>query len=292
MTVIPSFALSLLRCAADGGPLTLARDQGERLRCDACGASYPVRDGFVDMLGDAPIEDAESRFEHEARAVEANQSRGAPGVPLSVVDELEVASTLRHLGDLAGCTVLELGCGAGLYTRLLAAQGARVVAVDFSAPHLAVHAAQGLDAERVALIRADVTTLRLAPSGIDLALNTLYSNLPSPTLRAATNALVVSALRPAGRYLVSAHHHDLRRRVRRRAPESRYGGSGIFYAAMTSRELANDLSAFSAVETTPAAVCLPFVMRWASDRVWRWLERVPGLNELGAILLADARKGA
>src|ERR1019366_9410577 len=168
MTVIPSFALSLLRCAADGGPLTLARDQGERLRCDACGASYPVRDGFVDMLGDAPIEDAESRFEHEARAVEANQSRGAPGVPLSVVDELEVASTLRHLGDLAGCTVLELGCGAGLYTRLLAAQGARVVAVDFSPPRppatcAASRPREPIRRQRYLLRRHDVARARERP---------------------------------------------------------------------------------------------------------------------------------
>jgi SAM-dependent methyltransferase len=44
---------------------------------------------------------------------------------------------MRLLGPVAGRDVLELGCGAGYYTRLLLAEGARHVhAVDFSAPML------------------------------------------------------------------------------------------------------------------------------------------------------------
>ena len=40
---------------------------------------------------------------------------------------------LNFLGDIVGKEVLELGCGAGFYTRLLIESGARhITAVDFS----------------------------------------------------------------------------------------------------------------------------------------------------------------
>lgn len=50
----------------------------------------------------------------------------------------ETAAFLDVLGPVSGKDVLELGCGAGFYTRQLLAHGARHVwAVDFSAPMLA-----------------------------------------------------------------------------------------------------------------------------------------------------------
>ncbi|MFM9941880.1 MAG: class I SAM-dependent DNA methyltransferase [Hyphomicrobiaceae bacterium] len=50
----------------------------------------------------------------------------------------EQRSFLRMLGPVAERDVLELGCGAGYYTRLVLAEGAKhVVACDFSEPMLA-----------------------------------------------------------------------------------------------------------------------------------------------------------
>lgn len=55
-----------------------------------------------------------------------------------VVRRREQRALLRLTGDIRGAEVLELGCGAGYYTRLLLAAGARhVVACDFSERMLA-----------------------------------------------------------------------------------------------------------------------------------------------------------
>lgn len=46
----------------------------------------------------------------------------------------EQRAVLAALGDVAGARVLEAACGAGFYTRLLRAAGARVAACDLSMP--------------------------------------------------------------------------------------------------------------------------------------------------------------
>lgn len=44
--------------------------------------------------------------------------------------ELEFPSVLRVLGDVTGLHVLDLGCGSGVYSRMLAAAGAHVTGMD------------------------------------------------------------------------------------------------------------------------------------------------------------------
>ncbi|MEK7610313.1 MAG: class I SAM-dependent methyltransferase [Patescibacteria group bacterium] len=46
--------------------------------------------------------------------------------------EIRAPALLAILGDAGGKSVLDLGCGDGYYSRLLAEKGARVVGVDFS----------------------------------------------------------------------------------------------------------------------------------------------------------------
>lgn len=65
------------------------------------------------------------------------QSASRGGV-WSFVRDQERRALVKMLGPIAGRDVLELGCGAGYYTRLLLAEGARHVhAVDFSERMLA-----------------------------------------------------------------------------------------------------------------------------------------------------------
>jgi SAM-dependent methyltransferase len=292
----PIALLSLVRCSGDAGRLRFSGDapggflvEG-RTGCESCGAEFVVRGGILDLLGDTQVADAESAYEQGAREAEAAISRGAPGVPLSVVDEIEIAGTIRHLGNVVGKTMLELGCGAGVYTRLLASSCARILAIDFSWAHLALNGKQAKYSERVGLVRADVSRLNLAPETFDVAFTTLYSNLPSRDLRETMNARVLSALRPGGKYLVSAHHQDLRRRLRRAPSRERYSGSGILFESFTGAQLARELRDFSRVDTVPVAICLPLLTHLLHDPVLRWIERVPVVNLLGATLLADARK--
>ena len=66
--------------------------------------------------------------------------------------DLEAHSVLRLLGDMAGKAILDIGCGTGVYSRLLRAQGAgRVVGYDTSthmicyAENVELHLRQGVE---------------------------------------------------------------------------------------------------------------------------------------------------
>lgn len=73
----------------------------------------------------------------------------------SRVRDAEQRSLMDMLGPVSGGDVLELGCGAGFYTRLLLAEGARHVwAVDFSEPML-----RELPKRGVTPIQGDATTV-------------------------------------------------------------------------------------------------------------------------------------
>jgi ubiquinone/menaquinone biosynthesis C-methylase UbiE len=81
----------------------------------------------------------------KARAVQAYYDSIAPSYQpaserflWSIVRNREVAALFAMLGNVSGRDVLELGCGAGFYTRLLLDRGARhVFAVDISQKMLA-----------------------------------------------------------------------------------------------------------------------------------------------------------
>lgn len=79
-------------------------------------------------------------------------------------------SELRVLGDVAGADVLEVGCGAGQWSILLAQQGARVVGLDNSARQLeharAATAAAGVD---VQLVHSAAESIPLPDRSFDLA---------------------------------------------------------------------------------------------------------------------------
>jgi SAM-dependent methyltransferase len=73
------------------------------------------------------------------------------------VRDREALAIQRMLGDVSGLEAVDLGCGAGFYTRLLLAAGARhVVAVDLSQPML-----DQLPAHGVTAVRGDATTVDL-----------------------------------------------------------------------------------------------------------------------------------
>lgn len=100
---------------------------------------------------------------------------------------------------LSGKAVCDLGCGPGLYALRMAARGARVTGVDFSASSIA-HAAA---AARAAGVEADFRTADYLhddlPAGQDLAV-LIYGDYCalSPQRRARLLARVRGVLRPGG----------------------------------------------------------------------------------------------
>jgi SAM-dependent methyltransferase len=284
--------LSLVRCPQDGGELLLA-GRGAAV-CVLCGTSFGIRDGILDLLGVDEPDNGLSRVEMAARDNDARTEhpRGLPSWHPRWRNELEVPATMRRVGDVSGRTVLELGCGTGLYTRLLTERGARVLAVDFSLESLHVNRAH-LPAGAVAsFVRVDVSGFRLRPRSIDFALTTLYSNLPTPEHREAVNLAVREALTPGGRYVVSAHHQDIRRRFGRVDRKGLYSEQfPVFYECLTRADLRRELGVFASVDVEPIVIFLPWLSRipFMRPTISRLTERIPLLRDFGQLLLATAR---
>lgn len=291
-------ALELIRCSRDGGQLMPIMPNYSKYtldgqaRCETCNKIYRIQDGILDMLGSDIPADKDSRHEMALREDAHQLLRGAPGSKPSWRDIAEIESTMRRVGNPAGKIVLELGCGPGIYTRRLLAAD-RLLAIDFSLTALRRNQAQLPADAPVGLIRADVGTICLAPRAFDLALNTLYSNLPTSELRRACNQAVAAALRPAGRYIVCSHHQDLRRVLKRLPKSGYYSQGGIFYQCFTSQTLRAELNALEIEAIEPVCVELPLISRlpsdWLRTYVAQHASRLPSLNRFGSILLASAR---
>jgi demethylmenaquinone methyltransferase/2-methoxy-6-polyprenyl-1,4-benzoquinol methylase len=102
-----------------------------------------------------------------------------------IYDKPERQADLRRLERwlpklVAGRRVLEVACGTGYWTRLLAATAAHVLATDLSAETLAVARAKGLPPERVAFRQADAYALSADLGTFDAAVACFWwSHVPA-----------------------------------------------------------------------------------------------------------------
>jgi SAM-dependent methyltransferase len=134
-------------------------------------------------LDDAPQRSYAGKLEHFSRFV-------AP----------ELRGVFAELGLAPGARVLDVGCGVGFATHMLASllgEDARVVGIDLSWPHL--RAASG--PQRVGLVQGDAAKLCFRDATFDLiwSCNTV-NHLADPV--AAVRAMR-DALRPAGRLVLA-----------------------------------------------------------------------------------------
>ncbi|TCO59603.1 class I SAM-dependent methyltransferase [Actinocrispum wychmicini] len=125
--------------------------------------------------------------------------------------ELEFTSVLATLGRTEGTRVLDLGCGSGVYTRLLAGAGADVVGLDESAGM--VDFARRRERERPCGATYLTGSLPADQHGrFDLVLGVYV--LPYATTRAELAELcgvAAVALRPGGRFVTLPIHPGFHR---------------------------------------------------------------------------------
>jgi ubiquinone/menaquinone biosynthesis C-methylase UbiE len=106
---------------------------------------------------------------------------------------------LRAVGDVSGRDVIDLGCGEGRFSRMLAERGARVTGIDLAAPMIDAAAAARVSNETYAI--ADMETLDgIASAAFDLAVS--YITLVDVHNLAAALAQAFRVLRPGGRFVV------------------------------------------------------------------------------------------
>ncbi|MBS0290531.1 MAG: methyltransferase domain-containing protein [Proteobacteria bacterium] len=95
-----------------------------------------------------------------------------------------------------GAQVIDLGCGSGVFTKLLAERGFNCMALDLSLPLLKLGKKQ---LETVDFIQADVEALPFLDNSIDiLMLSCLVHHLPDPS-KCAEQAFRV--LKPGGKFI-------------------------------------------------------------------------------------------
>ncbi|UUO08888.1 class I SAM-dependent methyltransferase [Blastopirellula sp. J2-11] len=122
--------------------------------------------------------------------------------PMQAIEQPQMRAAV---GDVHGKRVLDLGCGTGRHALWLAAQGADVVAVDFSAGMLA-EARKKSGAERVQFVALDLAQPLPYSAEFDLVVSGLvleHLRELEPFFAAAHNVLksgsraVISAMHPA-----------------------------------------------------------------------------------------------
>lgn len=122
-----------------------------------------------------------------------------PPRPHNRLMEVEQAAVVARLPELSGLKALDVGCGTGRYSQVLALRGAIVTGVDLSAPMLG-HAA----ATSTRLLRGSMLALPVASRSMDVTVSGLaLGDVEDLALAIHEMARV---LRPGGRLIYSVVH--------------------------------------------------------------------------------------
>ena len=302
----PLELLHLVRCTRDGAPLLAPAGPVREfaggwgilhghVHCTACGHEFPVREGILDMMGDAA---PEGEAAHEQALRDEHAARLDPTTTWydNEHHRMEMGPTLDAVDVTPDCTVLELGAGDGRYTTRLAGSCHALIAADFSRKSLQVLGARlaGQPAV-VGRVLADVTTLKVKRNAFDRVFSTLTSNLPTAEHRDALYRLASHAVRRRGRFIFSAHYHGVRERLRGEPKAGYYKNGGIFRYNFTLGDCHRETGRhFADVHARPIHVYLPLAGKLGIPGVVqsRLGERLPVLRHWGMIVICTATHDA
>ena len=316
----PHHLLPLLRCMSDAGALILTSEfqcgphgviRGI-LRCTTCSAEFSIEDGVVRLMH-GPLT-GEDQHEMTTRDSQNSHLPLGPFIPPPfgwrslLSDLLEIPPHLQALQP-RGRRVLEIGCGDGRLTLLMAQMGATVLAVDFSVNSLRVLASRlksgiaptayqlprphfrGDIRYLVGLVQADASHFSVAPRSFDRAISS--TPLDSREERMALYRTIAEALTDEGRYIIGVENDDLTRRLLG-LPAARRYSSGIFIEHFSPENMRREVAPFfSNIRIKPIRPRLPFLHRLplkCALYVSRIVTALPVLRHLGEILLLRAQR--
>jgi SAM-dependent methyltransferase len=320
MFEFPRHLLPLLRCSHDAGELVCKEIQSgdiglieSTLHCSKCSEQYRINNVIACLLKAAKT--AETLHEMNLKDLEYK------AMPLEFVppdsswrsklsDAIEIPPHLRMLELLNGHRVLELGCGDGRFTMLMAQRGADILAVDFSIEalrKLASRLRSGVAptsfevaplrkaaelAGHVGLVQADASEFHAAPFSFDVALSA--SPLDSRDERMRMYCAVAASLKDDGHYVAGVEHDDLLRRLFGMPIARRYTPGGIFIEHFDINMLRREMAPyffrlrFQLVRAkVPLARRLPLKLAIFLSMA---AVRLPLLRQLGEILLVSAER--
>jgi ubiquinone/menaquinone biosynthesis C-methylase UbiE/uncharacterized protein YbaR (Trm112 family) len=286
----------LIRCQENCGGLKV-EDFGAKndfiwtgsLKCNTCGAVYNINEGILELMPhQGPLE---SIVQQEVEARD-RQAKDYDNMVRNVGQEPGILSTLEHLGSVAGKTLIEFGCGTGIFTTRLAQSCKQIVALDFSKESLIVLAEKLRGEANIGLVLADVTEVHITPSCFDLALSAqVLEHIPKQG-RYLFYERVLESLVPNGIFVSTSYYQSLWRRISRSNPEG-YHTSGIFYHRFSKDEITREIGRyFQIMEAHPIRPKIPLVRRLHLPvvRLSRAFEALPILRETGQLILVKACK--
>ncbi len=297
-TGFPLSLLPLLRCPDDKGTLELGHDsiqtdqgiKSGQLRCVSCAATYNIEDGIARILSQAALDD-ESKRELVIRDQRAEIPD--PHGESSAWHQMEIVPTLEALEPFTGMHVLELGCGTGRLTVLLAQRGANVLAVDFSLASLRTLATRLRPEWCVGLVNADCCQLAVPTQSFERVLSTLVSNLPTARHRTTMMRLAANAIGDAGKFVFSTHHYGMRERLRGEPMSGRYRDTDIYRRLFRRQDILGETTPyFRNVQCRAIRIQIPLLGRLGFPVVAfsHFAERIPLFDQLGDLLLLVAQQ--
>jgi SAM-dependent methyltransferase len=155
---------------------------------------------FVSANQPTPGPDSGWEFYSDPAAVSGYIAHRAAG--LSRNSLIEEPAFLSLLADVKGRDCLDLGCGYGHYSELMANRGARVTGLD-RAP-LMIAKAQASAGSRIKYFVADIETVELQSESFDAVISNLSFHYIDDI--AAIFQKVFGWLRPGGQFVFSVEH--------------------------------------------------------------------------------------
>jgi SAM-dependent methyltransferase len=300
----PRDMVPLLRCNSDAGELAVAealRCDGDAvwdaiLRCKICGAEFRIEEGIARLLPNhlTPEDQHEMNIRDTIDYVCTNPGPFVPppeGWRSVLSDMLEVPPHLNGLHTASSNTVLELACGDGRFTTLIAEKGARILAVDFSLNALRLLAQRLPAGARVGRVQADINQLHVASHRFDRALT--LTPLDSRDERMNMYRMIANALTDDGRYVASVEHDDLNRRLLGLRFVRRYSPDGILIEHLTAKTMRREAAPyFSKIRIRPIRPRVPFVAKLPyrlALPIFRLFAALPLVRQFGELLLLTAQ---
>lgn len=159
----------------------------------------PLRGGALRFRQDSGYNES---FALQWNRFKTNQIDAVNGTRLSMK---RFAETGWDLHDLEGKTVLEAGCGAGRFTRILAEAGARVVAFDYSAAVDACYE-NNSQFDNVVFMQCDIFDMPFGPGVFDYVFcHGVLQHTPDPK---GAFAALSRMVRPGGRISIDVYRKD------------------------------------------------------------------------------------
>lgn len=300
----PRELVHLLCCNMDDGELTLAEEFGASsdgvvdglLRCRICAAEFRIEDGIARLAPDHLSQEDEHEMNIRDTVDYGCTNPGsfvppAEGWRSVLSDILEVPAHLDQLQSSRTSTVLELACGDGRFTSLIAETGARILAVDLSINALRLLAQRLPAGARVGRVHADINHLHLASRAFDRALT--LTPLDSRDERMNMFRTIALALKDNGRYVGSFEHDDLNRRLLGLPLMRRYSKGGILIEHLTTKTMRLESAPyFSTIRVRPIRPRVPLVAKLPpglARPILRLATALPLVRHFGELLLLTAQ---